>query len=373
VNVDVLQPNVASYQFGGGVSGGGDLDGDGYSDVIIGAPVANPAFAGEGGMFWYRGNGARSLGRLSRQYDADLVSPLSTNSLDFSTPGYFGIGHRARSSIHRCKARLRWQVVYQGQPFTGSPITNSLLCTGTGASWTTLPLSGSEIKQLVYKVPGALRYKWRVRVEYDMAKLITGQRFSRWFYGYANSVGDIGILPIELVSFTGQAEEAVNALEWTTVSERNSARFQVLRSTDGTDFSPIGEVPAAGWSTSMRSYRFEDASPPRGTAYYRLDLQDADGSSEPSDLVVITRKGDTMAIWPNPTEDAISVSSMEASVSRVELWDALGRSVAAIALAPGSGLRTVMLDLSHLAPGHYTVLLLDDAHQVLDRADLIRR
>ncbi|MBL8002325.1 MAG: FG-GAP repeat protein [Flavobacteriales bacterium] len=368
---DVLQPNIAGQQYGSSVSGGGDLDGDGYSDVVIGAPNAAPALAAQGGVYWHRGNRGRSLGRLSRQYDADLVSPLSTNSMDFASPNFFGIGHRARSSIHRCRTRLRWQVVYQGQPFTGNPITNSLQSTGTGATWTVLPTTGTEIKQLVLKVPGALRYKWRVRVEYDMAKMITGQRFGRWFYGYANAVGDIGILPIELLSFTGRPEGEVNVLEWTTASEQNSSRFAVMRSTDAVRFEAIGQVQASGWSSGLLDYGFVDHDPPQ-QAYYRLDLVDADGHSEPSSVIAVFRDAGELRLWPVPADGELMIAIEEGRTGgELIVQDAFGRIVLTSPAGERAGSHAI--DISKLAPGHYTLTLMDARGELAGRSSFIRR
>jgi hypothetical protein len=291
--------------------------------------------------------------------------------MDFASPNFFGIGHRARSPIHRCRTRLRWQVVYQGQPFTGNPITNSLQSTGTGASWTVLPIAGAEIKQLVLKVPGALRYKWRVRVEYDMAKMITGQRFGRWFYGYANAVGDIGILPIELLHFDGRPDGEVNVLEWTTASEQNSSRFVVMRSTDAERFEAIGQVPAAGWSSSLLDYGFVDHDPPP-QAYYRLDLVDADGQSEPSSMIAVFRDAGELRLWPVPTDGELMIAIEEGRAGgMLVVQDAFGRTVLSTPTGERAGTRA--LDVAPLAPGHYTLTLMDARGELAGRSAFIRR
>jgi len=293
--------------------------------------------------------------------------------MDFSQPDYFGIGHRARSPIHRCRTKLKWEVVFEGQPFSGGPITNSLLSTGTSAAWTTLPLAGVEIKELIYKFPGVLRYKWRVRVEYDMAKLITGQRFSRWFYGYANSVGDIGVLPIELVEFTGWPEAQENVLHWTTATEDNSERFEVYRSRNGVDHVLIGAVTAAGASQTMLSYMFNDPSPPPGTVYYQLNMVDRDGASERSALIAITRVTD-VTLYPDPAEDEVTLSASALNgVRRITVIDGLGRTVLDEQVMSPDLAAPMTLSLNGLASGRYTVRLSDAQGAMLDRLPFIKR
>jgi hypothetical protein len=90
-----------------------------------------------------------------------------------------------------------------------------------------------------------------------------------------------GPLPVELVAFTATAasSEAVR-LTWTTASERNSAAFEVERSTDGRAFAHIATVRAAGNSSASRRYALLDTQLPAGAGqlYYRLRLVDTDGT-----------------------------------------------------------------------------------------------
>ena len=370
---DLIQPNVAGTGLGASTSGGGDLDGDGFSDVVAGAPSASPGLSQQGLVHWHRGNNAISIQRLTRQYNADLVTPMSTNSMDFLNTDHFGVGHRARSPIHRCRARLRWEVVFQGQPFTGAPITNSLQSTGTAATWTTLPVGGTELKQLVYKLPNQLRYKWRVRVEYDLAKLIDGQRFSRWFYGYANSVGDIGVLPVELLSFTGRAEDATTVLDWRTATEDALSHFEVERTVDGHSFTTLGRVEASGWSTTQHDYGYVDQAPPSGTAYYRLASVDLDGTVTRSGLVAVWHSA-VLAAYPAPTDGPLYIQMADdVQATSAQVWDAAGRAIRPrVRLAGAAGGRHV-IDLRGLSAGRYVVVLEDDQGHVLDRVPVILR
>lgn len=367
--VSTFELNVAGVRLGWGVAGGGDVDGDGYSDVVGGGPYASPVLAGEGAIYLYRGNQARSLDRRTRQLDCDLVTPLSTNSIDFSTPNFFGIGHRARSPISRTRGRLRWEVTFEGLPYSGSPITNSLAFTSMSAGWTDLGTAGVEIKELVNKLPGHIRYKWRVRVEYALNKLIDGQRFSRWFYGYASGLGDIGVLPVELLSFGGKALGDGNLVSWTTGSESGSSRFIVERSADGMYFRSIGELPAAGNSVRRTDYELMDGQALDGLSYYRLRMVDISGAEELSEVITILREQDALLIYPVPVEDVISWSFAGDGAERVRVFDALGKIV--LEGNANSGMLQGPL-VQHLPPGTYTLLLLDANDTVLARSRFLK-
>lgn len=369
--IDIIESNVAGEQLGSAVSGGGDADGDGYSEILAGAPFASPSFANEGRWHWHRGNRGYSLDRYSRQYMADLVSPLATNCMDFGVPDFFGIGHRARSPMHRSDGRLRWEVVFEGQAFSGAPITNSLGSTGQSAGWTDMGVGGTEIKELIYKTAGHLRYKWRVRVEYEMAKLFDGQRFSRWFYGYASGMGDIGVLPVELVQFSGWPEERSNELSWSTASEQGTARFLVERGTDPDVLASIGSVTAVGESQSLVEYGFSDVDPPAGLAYYRLVIEDLDGGLQMSPLITIDRDRiiQGLVVTPKPTSDHLH-ATWTAPAAMLELVDAAGRPHLRRTVASED--RDADLHIGSLPMGVYVLTLSDRSGAVLDRTTVIK-
>lgn len=365
-----LEPNIANEAFGTSVAGGGDVDGDGYSDVIIGSPNAAPTAANEGTVRAYRGNNALAYNRLTRQYMVDLVSPLATNSADFVNRYFFGIGHRARSPLQRTTGRLRWEVVHEGQPFSGTPITNSVAASAVSAAYSNLGLSGLEIKEVVTKIPGRYRNKWRVRVEYPMHKSFDGQRYSRWFYGYASGVGDIGVLPMELLSFRGMPVADGNQLEWSTGSERNSSHFLVEHSTDAERFDVIGSVEALGTSTSTVEYGFLHENAPNGISYYRLRLVDVDGSEDHSDVVAVMREQGSVLLYPVPVDDALFWSPLEEQASRVLIHDALGRTLVD---APVLGHSIQGRSLEQLATGTYSVLLLNEHGATIARSRFLKR
>jgi hypothetical protein len=117
-------------------------------------------------------------------------------------------------------------------------------------------------------------------------------------------------LPVELLSFIGQAEEKSNVLYWATTSEINSDYFDVEYSKDGFNFEGIGNVAAQGESAIQVDYRLIHEEP-SDIAYYRLKMVDLDGTYEYSNVVLIkrdTKKSLTISnIRPVPTIDQATV------------------------------------------------------------------
>ncbi len=164
--------------------------------------------------------------------------------------------------------------------------------------------------------------------------------FSRWTLGTTANP-----LPVELATFMVTAEGPASVrLAWATASEKNSAAFEVERSTDGTGFARLGTVPAVGTSTSPRSYGFVDAKLP-GVAqlYYRLRQVDTDGSSSYSSVQVVTRPGAAagLALYPNPATTHTTLTGALPG-ALVTVYDALGRPVVS-ALADATGKASLAL------------------------------
>ncbi|HRG07082.1 MAG TPA: hypothetical protein PLJ08_00780, partial [Cyclobacteriaceae bacterium] len=81
-------------------------------------------------------------------------------------------------------------------------------------------------------------------------------------------------LPVELLSFTATAENEKVNLKWVTASELNNDFFTVQHSTDGVEFTSLGNVNGQGTKQSATTYNFVDDSPMAGINYYRLKQTD---------------------------------------------------------------------------------------------------
>ena len=116
-------------------------------------------------------------------------------------------------------------------------------------------------------------------------------------------------LPIELLSFTGEAVEETNVLNWTTTSEINNDYFIVEASVDAENFSSIGTIAGAGNSNEVLNYQFIDNNPKNKTMYYRLKQVDFDGKWENSEIVAIERVSlGTINIFPNPVNNMLHIN-----------------------------------------------------------------
>lgn len=162
-------------------------------------------------------------------------------------------------------------------------------------------------------------------------------------------------LPVQLIDFTAQPEGAAVALAWHTASEKNSARFEIERSTDGKRFAHLGNVAAQGSASKLTAYAYRDDALPAGISqlYYRLRQVDLDGSAAYSPVrTVALARTTSLALFPNPAHTAATLTGA-APGTTVQLYDAVGRRVTA-ATADAAGTATYTLPVG-LPGGVYVV------------------
>jgi len=180
--------------------------------------------------------------------------------------------------------------------------------------------------------------------------------------------GGSGSLPLTLLSFTAQAVKNDEAqLEWTTVTETNTKQFTILRSKNGGAFDSIGVVAAAGNSTAELNYSFTDATPFAGINYYRLKMQDLDGTATYSNVepVLITvGVSQPLSVYPNPAVSAVTVAFTSAVGGKytVQLTDLTGKEIQRISGVSSAGINTVQLNVQQYAKGTYLITLIDEEH-----------
>ena len=113
-------------------------------------------------------------------------------------------------------------------------------------------------------------------------------------------------VPVELDKFTGKwdPENRQIILNWTTLSETDNDRFEVMRSTNGESWETIGIVKGKGNSSELVKYQFRDnPEEAEGQVYYRLKQVDYDGEFEYSPVLLVLLPAESvkdMTIYPNP-------------------------------------------------------------------------
>lgn len=186
------------------VAGAGDINGDGFSDVISGAYRSSHSisFQDEGLAYIYYGN-SRELGVRNnlRLYNSDQTTPIQQSN---NSDQLFAAGIFAKSPLGRQKGKMVLETVRNGVAFPGNPISNSTTATATDATFTNLGLTGVELKRQAIKMIPTKATNIRARVKYDLSTAITGQVYGPWRYSQTYLTGNTNkILSAVTYNWTG--------------------------------------------------------------------------------------------------------------------------------------------------------------------------
>ncbi len=375
----IVESNLLNGEFGSTVSGAGDVNGDGFSDVLIGS---NTGF-----VHCYHGDRSSAIPNAPvpnnlRLYNTNLTAPINTANL---SDLQFGLGLFSRSFLGHSKTRIAWETRIQGQPFSsaGGRITNSMAFTAQQPAYVLGPLAGQEHKVLVDKTGGGTTgitaHKVRARVRYDPVTAITGQVYGPWRYmpGYMDGLGTHNNvpLPVELLYFQAHCTGGQVQLEWSTATETNSDHFAVQRSMDAESWMTLDRVAAAGNSQQVTLYAYTDHLPSgQHTSYYRLVQVDQGGDSETLPVVAVhaCAEPDQLMVVPNPASEGITLHlNAVPNERKLQITDATGRLMIVDVVPKEANSHPV--PLTALAPGMYKLTLFDPAGMVMESARFIKQ
>ncbi len=350
----------ADSGFGYSVAAAGDVNGDGYSDVIIGADhFHDGGNSWEGRAFLYNGNDSTSNKRNNlRLYNSDLTTPINSSNFIF---GNFGAGLFAKSFLGKVKGKMVWETRINYNAYSGNPITNSTLFTAQQSAYTDLGLTGIELKDVITKLLGSGIYtKLRARVKYDPVTAITGQVYGPWRNVSAVIDGNsLGALPIELISFdVAWLQKGKTAkINFTTGKESGICCFDIEKSPDGFTFYAIGSLQARN-APGVQSYSFIDNYANVKKQFYRLKIKGNTGRAEYSNIRLLQNNGATeILVFPNPTTDILQLKLNGAyDKMNVLVVNAAGLVVKRFNGLSASG-QVLTIPVHHLPAGQYWLRL----------------
>jgi hypothetical protein len=163
------ESDQANALFGNCVSSAGDVNGDGYSDVIVGVYQYDNGQTDEGRAYVYYGNnyGLSLIPTQSLTNGSHLVQLGNATG-----SGGVQLNLRGRTPAGRGKVKLQWEIKPLGQPFNGTSLSES-------SSWYSTGVNGITISEDATGLSQATAYHWRVRLKYSPLNY-NGSVHSRW-------------------------------------------------------------------------------------------------------------------------------------------------------------------------------------------------
>ena len=169
-----------------------------------------------------------------------------------------------------------------------------------------------------------------------------------------------GVVPVELTSFTAQAENQKVILNWTTATELNNNGFEIQRRVAESDFATVAFVKGEGTTTNQKEYSFVDKDLVDGKYFYRLKQVDYNGTYEYSDVIEVDVRSlneyDLEQNFPNPFNPTTTIGYVlkEKTNAKLILLNAIGEEVAVLVNEEqDKGLHKIDFNANTLASGVY--------------------
>jgi hypothetical protein len=145
-------------------------------------------------------------------------------------------------------------------------------------------------------------------------------------------------------------------VNWSTASESNTSRFVVEHSINGVQFNPVGDVIAAGNSSSVTNYTFNHPNPVNGINFYRIKQVDRDGNYKYSIIVSVFKKDNVKQtlIAPNPVQQILQIlEPAQRKVNTIDVFDSKGVQVMHFYINEKNNF--YRLPVQNLATGNYVL------------------
>ncbi len=318
-----------------------DINNTGTTATITGLPYGNSPRTI---AFWAKTNVMRADYNMSFSYGQPSNGSSNGGSFNSNSASYLGYSNNF-STASTFSEGIWYFFTYTYDGTTSKIYRNGVQIGSLAMSWNTL--NNSNIFRLGVGVGGELWFNGAI----DDLKI----------YNYVVSDTQIAnlyatnTLPVELVSYTANAQNGSALLNWQTASETNNSHFIIKRSNDGTHFTPLATIPAK--APSGANYSYTDHSPSNGSNYYQLSQVDLDGTTKTIGLKTVrfTLDDNLFRLYPNPATDQVKISFEVGTYGEIEIFSISGQMLISSKVLPNEYEKH--MDISKLPKGTYLLKL----------------
>ena len=279
------ESDQADSYFSFSVASAGDVNGDGYADVVVGAALYDNGQSDEGRAFLYYGGGGRGLALAPQQRQSGSAAAISPQGKT-DDPNNFNLTARARSAMGRTKVKLEWQAAPGTAAFGAAGTVN-----GVSAAWTDSGVAGVIMTQQVSGLVSGTNYHWRLRLRYAPVSTLTPVA-SRWLYGPNGGAReqDLKTMAAAPVSAAPTALAASSVAQtsfsanWNASGGATNYLLDVATDSGFTSFVSGYQNLAVG---NVQTYAVSGLTANQ-TYYYRVRAQNSGGTSGNSGTIAVT-------------------------------------------------------------------------------------
>ncbi len=167
------------------------------------------------------------------------------------------------------------------------------------------------------------------------------------------------ILPVSVISFSGNHKAGKTMLNWQTACESNSSHFLIERSANGINYNSVARVEGAGNCATLTNYNLVDEHPASGNNFYRLVAFDYDGKSKQHGVVLIKNEAGNVStgVYPNPVSGhSITLKGGNNLIGKLYTLVDMSGKIAGSGIVSGS---SQSINISSLSRGNYLLKLSD--------------
>ncbi|HRG26161.1 MAG TPA: T9SS type A sorting domain-containing protein, partial [Chitinophagaceae bacterium] len=194
----------------------------------------------------------------------------------------------------------------------------------------------------------------------------TASTFSPFTIGTTNAI--LNPLPVSFTNVKAFEKGTGVQIEWTNSTESDMSAYIIERSSNGIDFTAIGQTAPRSNQFDRVSYSYTDATPLAGTNFYRVKAIELSGKNvyTKSLRVDIGRSPKGISLYPNPvrgSEITIGFTAMKGQYS-LNVLNTAGQVVYRQALNHAGGTVAQSFSLpASLKAGVYNVLISGDNYK----------
>jgi len=245
----------------------------------------------------------------------------------------------------------------------GAHTTTSTSIPAGADPWDSPMTAGNQTFQITVTAAGLYSYQCTPHAEFGMVASFTASAAA----------------PVTLSTFKIANENKNALLKWITVTEENVDYFSVQKSKTGADFVEIAKVPAAGNSSSVRSYSYTDnnLSSADKFYYYMLVTIDKNGNKQFSSVQLFRNKESIpkliLSVSPNPVSRSghlmLKFNADKAGKMDVDVINMQGTTMIRTAMQANEGVNNGHLMLDGIAAGTYSIVFkldgIKEVHKLL--------
>lgn len=193
--------------------------------------------------------------------------------------------------------------------------------------------------------------------------------FGPFTFGYGNTIA----LPVHFINLKAEERNNRVIISFTNATEADMVNYEVMRSSDGINFSSIKSLLPAKNDGRSVEYNFIDDQPLNGRSYYRIKGLEETGKATYSAILPITLKSSTslLSIYPNPVvpgTSALQLTGISKGLYTITIYNQLGELVQQRTYQQVmDGSSVIPLNMEGHPSGSYILLLNGNNHQLKTR------